>query len=266
MVLALLPALAIAVTPRFKDAPGTVRTIKTSYTITGTMEGLGMTMPFKALSTVVEVEKVTAAAGGVTLTRQMKEGSTSVTLTAPGDEEPQTLKEAFPGYTITYSRTAIGKISNLKITGDITKALDNSADEIAMQFLASGEGMEFPDRDLKVGDTWTGGQALPAGSVGKVEISAKYAYLGTEEVNGKSYLKMTCDVVLKLPQFKVKTLLGEIPMSMEVKGPIIMLFNEQAGEIFRQTYKLANTTIITTSEAGKATMTSTIEGTSQLVK
>ena len=251
----------------FKDTAGTVRTTKTTFTIKGSMDGSGLSLPFTSTSTLVENETVTALNAGVaSLSRQLKSGTMSVSTTSPGEDTPQTAQQNLPSYTITYDRTPLGKVSNVKIAGDLTKLLGNSSDSLTTQILSGSEGLSFPDRDLNVGDSWTGAQSLTMGGA-KADITMNFTLAGAQVVNGKTYLSITCDLTMNVPAMKVSSPLGDIPMSLQVCGKTMVLFDNQAGCLYRETSDLTNTTTITLPgvDVGAATMKSTISGVTEQV-
>lgn len=49
----------------------------------------------------------------------------------------------------------------------------------------------FPDKPLKVGDSWTHEIDMPMGQMGKMSTKMTYTYAGQAERNGKSYPKLT---------------------------------------------------------------------------
>jgi hypothetical protein len=241
-----LAALAQAYTLQFKDAAGTTRTYKSQFTITGTMSGAGMNLPIEAAVEMALVEKVLGVQNQVSsVSYGAQNGMMHVKVSGmPGDEEEQTIDQEMPGFTFTYNRTPQGKVSNVKTSGDITNLLLGSADTLVNPTETPGQGLEFPAGDVKIGDTWSGSQTALVGAA-QAKVTAKYTLAGTEVVNGKTYLKITCDTTVSIPQATLnpgdQQQQNPVALVVNLKGRATTLFDQAAGEPFRTTFALAGT-------------------------
>jgi len=245
LVLALgLATLAQVYSLQFKDAAGTTRTYQSQFTITGTMSGAGMNLPIEAAVEMALVEKVLGVQNQVSSVSYGSQGGTMHVKVSglPGDEEEQTIDQAMPGFIFTFNRTPQGKVTNVKTKGDITNLILGSADTLVNPTETPGQGLEFPAGDIKIGDTWSGSQTAMVGAA-QTKVTAKYTLVGTEVVNGKTYLKITCDTTISTPSATInagdQAQQNPVALVVNLKGRTTTLFDQAAGEPFRTTFALA---------------------------
>ena len=230
---------------QFKDTAGATRNYAMTVNTKGTMSVMGMSMPLTSVTTMTAVEKVlNVKNGSASVSYEIKDGKIKVTIAGiPGEDEPQTVDQPMPGFTMTYDRTPLGKVSNVKMTGEITNML-GGFDPSSSQY--PGQGLEFPDKDLKAGDTWTGQQSLEVAPGSTVDMKAKYTLTGTKVVEGKTYLVLTCDITASAPKITItqpenKDQPAEAQPAitgLTLKGKATTLFDEAAGEIFSETFTM----------------------------
>lgn len=259
----------------FKDPEGTVRTYKGVYNVRGAMDMPGMgsiplniTMAFTVREKVNEVR----ADGTANVTDELCDGTLAMKI---NDEEK---KVPFPGYIMTYDRTNLGKISNVKMSGEGVEQLKQMQgmgmgmnENIMSQF---GQGFPFPDRELAMGDTWKASVAMEAMPGMKMNVNALMKLVGTKVVDNKSYLQIATDLTMNMPKFEVKGTEGAasgMAMSMTMKGKATTLFDEQAGALFAANFEgtMAMTMTMPNPESDEdisATTTMTITGNLKQVK
>ena len=231
---------------QFKDPQDAMRTLKGTMHMKGTMD---MTM------NMTTVEKVLAANadGTATISYAIKDGKVVITMTAPGETTPKTIEQPFPTFGMSFKRTAVGKISDLKMTGDIDPKLKQQLDTISSQLQYPGQGMVFPDKELNIGDSWDGTQSFALLPGSKMDLKVKYTLTGTKEVNGKTYLVLTSDIDAKAKDLAMKVP-GEagaadtkLKMTMNIIGTGTTLYDVNAGEMGDVTFKM-NTDMSVVSE------------------
>jgi len=229
----------------FNDTVGMTRTYKTDLTINGNAETLGISAPLTATLTKVTQEKVTAVDNGkAAIATTDKSGNIHVKISGlSGGDDPQTLDEKLPSFSIAYNRTPQGKVSDIKVTGDSPQLLGGPADSALNLTQYPGDGIAFPAGDVAIGDTWTGKDTLDVGSGNTIEVTINYTLKGTKIIDGKTYLVITADIDTTVSKLTMKIAsLGDTTMtlSMTIKGTATTFFDEKAGEIFKETYNLAS--------------------------
>jgi hypothetical protein len=258
-VLGITALTAQAARIAFNDKAGTSRTYKMELKVTGAVDAMGISAPVDASVTQTMVEKITDVANGVaTVNTSSSGGAVEVKVSLPdenGTTKPQTMKQELPGMTVDFKRTANGKVSDVKMSGDAMKMFGGDNGMMGMgQF--PGQGIQFPDGDVKVGDTWTGKETVTLAGDSSIDITVKYALSGTQVVDGKTYLVITADINANVPKLNAKTVAGEgapdMQMAMTMKGQAKTLFDEAAGEIYKEFFNL--TTNITMTGNGENAM------------
>lgn len=226
---------------QFKDAAGTTRTYRSQMAITGTMTGGGLNLPLNATVEMILLEKVLGVRDEIaSVTYGLQRGTLRLKVTGiPGEEKEQTFNQALPVFAFTFDRTPRGKVSNVKTQGEITGMFLGSADALMNPMATPDRGLEFPAGEVKVGDTWQGTQVALIGNA-QARVAALYTLAGTEMVNGMTYLKITCDTTVSVPDTRVKAD-DDAPMAMNVimQGQSTTLFDEEAGEPFRTTFAMS---------------------------
>jgi len=219
------------------------------------MDMMGMSIPMDMTMNMTTVEKVLAANadGTATISYAIKDGKVVITMTAPGETTPKTIEQPFPTFGMSFKRTAVGKISDLKMTGDIDPKLKQQLDTISSQLQYPGQGMVFPDKELNIGDSWDGTQSFALLPGSKMDLKVKYTLTGTKEVNGKTYLVLTSDIDAKAKDLAMKVP-GEagaadtkLKMTMNIIGTGTTLYDVNAGEMGDVTFKM-NTDMSVVSE------------------
>jgi len=273
LALGLTTLAAQAYTLQFKDAAGTTRTYQSQMTITGAMTAAGMNLPVNATVEMALVEKVLGVTNQVSsVTYAMQNGAMHVKVTGiPGDNPEETVEQDIPGFTFTFNRTPQGKVSNVKMEGEITSMFLGSADALVNPMESPGQGLAFPAADLKIGDTWNGTQTTMVGNA-PAKVTALYTLAGTEVVNGKTYLKITCDTTISVPGVNLNTNDGnkDIPtpmaLVMNLKGRTTTLFDEAAGEPFRTTFTMSGTMVMNSDETMGMDVNTTLNITGSMEK
>lgn len=270
-VLALTALSVQAYRLQFKDTAGATHTYAMVVNTKGTMNVMGMSMPMTSVTSMTTVEKVLAVKDNLaSISYEAKEGKVTVTVSGvPGEDEPQTIEQPMPTFTITYDRTKLGKVSNLKMTGEMAGML-GGFDPTSNQY--PGQGMEFPDKDLKAGDNWTAQQSVEVAPGSKINMIAKYTLTGTKVVDGKTYLALACDITADAPTLKVNQPAdAEQPVisNLKLRGKATTLFDETAGVIFNTTYTMdvsMNLAAEGDAAAGAGSIKLTMEGKMELQK
>lgn len=228
----------------FKDTVGATYTFKSDFKITGQMVGGSLNAPIDSTVNMTSQEKVNSINNGIaSITYSVKDGKMVATLSGlPGDQSSQTIEQDIPAFTMTFNRSPQGKVSNLKFSGDAANIFGGPFDAVTNQMQDPGQGLLFPDRELSIGDSWNAKQTMQVGQGSPFTITAKYTLLGTEVVNGKTYLKIQCDITASTPGIAMhagqQTQGLNMSMSMSLTGTAVTLFDGQAGQIFRETMKM----------------------------
>lgn len=234
---------------QFKDTAGATRTYKTQVNIAGSVLMGSISSPLDSTMSMTAVEKVTGITDGKSaITYQIKDGTVSVKVTVPGEEAPQTLEQQLPEFSMFYDRTMLGQVSNLRTSGEAAGIMGGPANSANNQFINPGEGLVLPDKELKVGDRWSRKESLPMNADSKLDVTANYTLVGPKVAeNGKTYLQIDVDLTMNLPKMAMKAG-GEgdqainMTMSMNMKGKETVLFDEQAGELYRVSFKMSGVT------------------------
>ena len=254
-----------AVTLAFKDKAGDAREYTSTTKIIGVAQTALGAMPITMDMTMNSNEKVTAVKDKVAdVVYSVTGGSTTVTVGAlPGMDAIPPIVQPVPAFSINFTRTPAGKVDKVTVTGGGMQALGGPLDALNTQLLNPSQGTTFPEKDLKEGDKWEVPMSLSLNGA-PVTITAKYTLIGTETRANKTYQKLTCDLEMNVPKLviPVAAMVGQVNMSMTLKGTSTELFDVEAGELFSSAMK-ADVTMISTvpgMEEANSTTTMTIDG------
>ena len=106
-----------------------------------------------------------------------------------------------------------------------------------------GKGLEFPDKELQVGDSWDVHQSVEVMPGTPVDVKGKMTLTGTKTIDGKNYLVIKSDlasdykdITMKTPAPAASAKNGAQPPQMSASGSMTeqgtTLFDEQTGEVF----------------------------------
>ncbi|MHB9133585.1 MAG: hypothetical protein ACYDBB_21180 [Armatimonadota bacterium] len=266
VILVLLPISAGAYQLRFKDAAGAMRTYRFEIKTTGTATSGTSTIPLDSTAVMTTVEKILNVKNGLSsISYEMRDGEMTGKFTPPGADKPQTVKMPLPAMSMSFERSPLGKVTNARMSGQMTGMMNSQLD-VLNKYQNPGQGLEFPEKELKDGDTWGGAQTIPLDGDNKLEVTAKYTLIGTKVDNGRSLLQIDCDLAVKATNFTIKITQGDkdesMTISIDLTGKTTTFFDEAAGGIYSTTVKLANTTTtILGKEPTPLKMNTVIEGT-----
>ena len=149
----------------FRDPLGAQRKYQSNWVINGTADVLGMIMPISAQLHTFSSETVNKqlADGTSDLTYQFLKGTMNVKIDTPFDAEAPAISQPIPDFSMTFNRDKFGKLRNIQMTGVAAELFGTQFDALNSQLQAPGQGLVFPDRDLKIGDTWDGTQRFGIG-------------------------------------------------------------------------------------------------------
>jgi len=222
----------------YKDPADTTRWYRSEMTINGSMnvQPMNVTIPINGSIKFLSTEKVVSVNDDGTSTIAMQLSDGSMTMAMPGAEEPMNMP--FPAMTMTYHRAPSGKMTGMKIESQPGAAFAIPGMEEQMKmFSGSGQGIEFPAGDLKVGDTWQTAQAFEFMPGQKAEMKITNTFMGPQMVDGATYLLINTQMQLDIPALKMTIPMGEQTITMEQSmsfvGKVATLFDEKAGEINR---------------------------------
>lgn len=239
----------------FKATVGTVRTYNMKMTIVNTTTLNGQSLDTTSTGSMKEVETVLAVKpdGSGTISEQIKDGTMTLTMPGIGDAtNSQTIQ--LPSMSYTFDRSPSGKVANMseiKFEGEQSAMLQNMLKSMNMQEWNPGKGLVFPDKELKLGDSWDISDSMNVLSGSPIDLTGTMTLADTKVVDGKTYLvlKSDCDINLNNISFKLPSpSAGEadgsaasqestINGTIKVQGT--MLFDAQAGEFFRSANAMA---------------------------
>jgi hypothetical protein len=245
----------------FRDSIGAKRTYATKYSITGTIEGAGLVTPLNASVTYDGTESVLASAQGQTsLAYEVRAGMMSVQLTLEG--KPQTFKQPLEGWLLEYSRTPKGAVSNLKITGALARLLGGPIDMVSNQLQYPGQMVQFPDRELAIGESWTTTQSVEVSEGQRIEVTCKHTLAAARKIDGKELVQINSDVQAKADKLPVAIPLADGATSaLTLAGRTVTLFDPHLGEINKTTFSGTASMSMTLGAGLKSTSTLTLTGT-----
>ena len=137
---------------------GVSRQYHTKVGLSGNVSMGTVSSPIESTITMTALEQINAVANGKSsVTYSLKNGTVSVKLpNLMGDDNtPQSIDQPMPDFAMDFDRTPLGKISNLKMSGEAGNLLGGAPNQVNNQLINPEEGLEFPDKDLQPGDTWT---------------------------------------------------------------------------------------------------------------
>ncbi len=222
---------------QYRDPMGAVRNYTVRSAMHSNIEMHNATIPTAVTSTYTMLERVTSiGVDGASIAEEAKDGIIASMVTLPGVKIPRTIEQAFPAYTMTYTRTPLGTVSNMQ-TNSLIGNTDDPTDALAGMIRHPGTGIAFPEKDVHIGDTWDGVMTMPLGDGMTVNLSMHYTLVGTRVVDGKSYLKIHCDQIMTLPITRTKLTTPDrqvIPviMCLTLQGSSDSLFDEAMGEYY----------------------------------
>ncbi|MHB9024802.1 MAG: hypothetical protein ACYC7E_11615 [Armatimonadota bacterium] len=247
----------------YKDTPNAARAYQTNYAMKGELGMPGSDpMPFDSAMVLAWQEKVLAVKdGAATLALQFNPSNMTITLAG----EKSTV--AIPGAKLTFDRTALGKITNLKMEQTAeNSSLTGINSTNPWQFLNQmGMTDQFPDKDLNFGETWTTTDKTEYLPGAVLEVKSVNKLVGAKTINGKQYLQIDSEITLNSPAHQVTISLMGMTMPMVIStqftGKATSFFDEQAGQYFSATFSgKALNTVTTTDESVKVNSTATITG------
>ncbi|OPZ82349.1 MAG: hypothetical protein BWY76_02744 [bacterium ADurb.Bin429] len=176
---------------------------------------------------------------------------------------------------MTYDRTPLGKMSNLKMSGEGAETLKQMQSMGMNQNFMSqfGQGFEFPNRDLQVGDTWKVTQPFEVMPGMKMDLTALFKMMGTKTIDNRGLLQIDTDMSLAMPKAELKGPDGAslgMTMAMQMTAKATTYFDEAAGAMYGASF--AGTINMQMASAGgengaqSMTGTMTISGTMKQVK
>jgi hypothetical protein len=278
LVLLLLGAslAAQAYTLRYKDVAGMARTYQATFHINGTVNapGLPQPMPMKMDMTFLAKEKCLAvnADGTATILSEMKDGTITVNVNGQPAQQP------FPAMQMTYDRSPVGKISNVKMNGSGAQMMSSMGGSNFMsQF---GQGFQFPDGDVKVNDNWKVTQSMEVMPGMKFDVNATITLKDTAVTNGKTYLNLNTVMNMNMPKAALTIPAGaagaggavpNMAMAMKMTMNGASYFDADGGSLYSSAVKgtMTMTIWMTDPQSGQAIQTATtmaIDGTMQMTK
>ncbi|MHB9133583.1 MAG: hypothetical protein ACYDBB_21170 [Armatimonadota bacterium] len=264
VILGMVQLTAQAYRLEFKDVAGTSRTYKTQITVEGSMGNEMLNLPVSGVVTYANIEKVnTAGNGSATLTYTVTNGTVNLKVSGmPGEDTAENIEQSLPGFVMTYTRTPRGKISNMKFNGDLGGLFSSPFDPLANQGQYPGQGLEFPDKDLTPGDTWTGKQTVEMGPGNVVQITSNYTFIGSKVIEGRTFMQINADITLVAPKMTLKVnALGQdatMAVAMNMTGKSETLFDPQAGQIYKSMMKGIAVTNMSSANADGLSAKSTL--------
>ncbi|MHB9133584.1 MAG: DUF6263 family protein [Armatimonadota bacterium] len=260
VLLGVVALTAQAATLQFKDAEGASRTFKYVMHVTGAIENGADKTQVNNAFTITGIENVNSVKDNTaSLLFDVKE--VTVAAKAEGaDAKPQNL----PAFKLTYDRTALGKVSNIKAEGEIIQFLNAPLDVMNRHLQNLTQLMEFPDKEIKDGDQWESKQTITFEGDNKIELTAKYTLIGAKQADdGKTYMQIDCDVAAKAEKLSFKIGKGDaekaMTMAIELTGKTTTLFDEAAGEIHSVKATLKHIASATTAGDDAATSKTSLE-------
>jgi len=224
------------------------------------------TTPVEIQARARVVEQVTAVERGLASIQMLiKNGQI---IGASGDES---VDESLPQSTITFQRTPQGELRHIKDTTAADHAALPGVDNLWQLFARFGHHLRLPEKDVKTGDTWQTQEEIVTKDGRRLVLITDSTLAGSKTVDGKTYLLITSryrTAAAKAPDGTAppaNTLLVDLNLS----GTAQLLFDAQAGEVFRATFAVEMTSEASYYAPGEAEAipamrgTFTIRGTAQ---
>ncbi len=234
----------------FSDPPGTERNYKADITMKGSADVLGISVPLGSTVTMTMAEKVLTknADGTSSISFAVKDGKMMATAQMPGDDDPTTKTQPL-NFSMTYNRTPAGKVSNLKMIATPGGGADLLSAGMGNEVQYPGQGVQFPDKELNIGDAWDTNQQIEPFPGVKVTMKQTNTLTGVKTINGKTFLLISSDLSATAKDVKVNmTLPGttgtgasdaqQLTLGMTITGSSTAQFNAQAGELGDENFTL----------------------------
>lgn len=276
IVAALIAVLAVSAQAyrlTLKSPVGVTRTYANTMTINGASETMGMTIPMHGTVSMTMTEQVTSANadGTANIATTLKNGAMQMTISGLPGGESQQINQSIPDMTMTYTQSARGVVSNLQMSGKMTE-MPGFPSTMMNGMSNPMQGMAFPDRDLQIGESWTGQETMEIMPGQTFIVNANYTLAGVDKVDGKELLRVTSTATANMPACSVNA--GNMPggeslqmmMSMTMRMTGTTHFDAAAGELYSSNYTGTVTTTITPSGEMAmmgTTMTMNLTGTMQ---
>lgn len=222
---------------QYRDPMGVVRNYTVRSAMHSNIEMHDATIPTAVTSTYTMQERVTSiGVDGASIAEEAKDGIIASMVTLPGVKLPRTIEQAFPAYSMTYTRSPLGTVSNMQ-TNSLIGNTGDPTDALAGMIRHPGTGFAFPEKDVRIGDTWDGAMTMPLGDGVTVSLSMRYTLVGTKVVDGTSYLKIHCDLAMTLPITRTTITTPDrqvvpVIMRLTLQGSSDSLFDEAIGEYY----------------------------------
>lgn len=226
----------------YKGTDGAVNTYNIRVNSTTSSAVQGNKIDIIGTTTLTAVETVLSAApdGTLALSYQLKDRKSTMTLPVPGAKPMDT---PLPDMRFTCNRDSSGKVSNLVINGTVSgKTAEYQLNNLMSQLYFPGKGMEFPDKELRVGDSWDVHRSVEVAQGAPVDLKGNMTLAGTQVIGVKNYLIIKSTITaeyknLTIPASAAPQSGGTPSQPMTLNGSMNMqdttLFDEQTGEIFR---------------------------------
>lgn len=262
---------AHAYRPVFKDVAGATRTYTTTSTVTGASQLGTISIPINATTTMTAVEKVLAAQNGTaSVSYQITGGKMSMKVTMPGEEDAETIEQPITPFGMTFNRSSLGLVTNLKMTGGVPQLFGGPIDQALSRLDDAGTGLAFPAKDLQIGDTWTGREQMVLPDGNKIDMAVKYTLAGVQRGANGNVLQIKSDITISAPKMTMTlNLLGQaftIPLSFTLAGTEVTLFDEAAGVATRSDYRYTGEMNMGTPDGGSAKTPLTMVGSTVLAR
>ena len=265
----------------FSDPQGAVRNYKADMTMKGTANVLGITAPLSSTISMTMTEKVLTknADGTSSISFAVKNGKMVASTTIPGDDDATTKTQPL-AFSMTYDRTPLGKVTNLKMIATPGGGADLLGAGMSGQVQYPGQGVQFPDKDLNIGDSWDTTQQIEPMPGLKVNMTQTNTLTATRVVNGKTLLVITSTFTADAKNAHVNVPLpagngvGDnkatqaLTLDMTISGTSTALFDPQAGELGDDNFTLniSMNMQIGDAEAGGVNSTMTMTATGKMLR
>jgi hypothetical protein len=222
---------------QYKDTVGATRSYLASFVTNGTSTANGHEVPINMTMTMCMTEKVVAKNADQTssIVSELKDGKEQLQMPDPsGNGQTITREIPVPAITMSYDRSPLGAMTNLKMNGGTAAML------ATMHSLSNPTSTlpscSFPDHDVQIGDTWT--QKVSYEMSGAcMQGENTYTLVGTKDIAGKTYLVLQVATTVDVPSTDMSipapnnTPAMKMTIAVKATGKTEALFDEQAGEV-----------------------------------
>lgn len=242
--LSLLTSLAMAGQTyllAFADAPGSTRAYQLDFTVNGKVDASSAAnMPFALSFQAVMAEEVLAhpEGGPARVEQTLRNGVIS------GKVDNTRLFEAIPTTSVVVNRTARGATQLVEMKSAQAQKSDSPFGALGGGLQSMGQmsgGFEFPPLPLAVGNSWGTKRTFPFLPGSTIAFTTDNTVTGTKMVAGREYVVLTTDIAMTIPQTSFSFDQGgqgfAISGDMAFTGKAFTLFDCEAGELFRTTFK-----------------------------